>query len=146
MGGKWGEQAMRSCVNMQLAYYLGTIAESLCHIFGMPSSKFNEIVAAFSCQGNRARSAVRMSRRSLSSALLASSTPVRVEKEKKRERERVIRAPSSSLALACLLRRCPAHKRTASQPPKTPFIFPSHPTKDSSRKSGSVAQAMRHEI
>lgn len=78
---------MRSCVNMQLAYYLGTIAESLCHIFGMPSSKFNEIVAAFSCQGNRARSAVRMSRRSLSSALLASSTPVRVEREEERERE-----------------------------------------------------------
>lgn len=103
---------MRSCVNMQLAYYLGTIAESLCHIFGMPSSKFNEIVAAFSCQGNRAKSAVRMSRR-----CTARDTQREGEREIMGESEQagesVIRAPSSSLALACLLRRCPIHKRTA---------------------------------
>lgn len=117
---------MRSCVNMQLAYYLGTIAESLCHIFGMPSSKFNEIVAAFSCQGNRAQSAVRMSRRSLSSASLASSTPVRVDRQRERQRERLIRAPSSSLALACLLRRCPTHKRTASTPKPLHIPLTSH--------------------
>lgn len=145
MGGKWGEQAMRSCVNMQLAYYLGTIAESLCHIFGMPSSKFNEIVAAFSCQGNRARSAVRMSRRSLSSALLASSTPVRVEREEERERE----SHQSAIIIfgtRLFAQALPSPQTHCLPPPKTPFIFPSHPTKDSSRKSGSVAQAMRHEI
>lgn len=144
MGGKWGEQAMRSCVNMQLAYYLGTIAESLCHIFGMPSSKFNEIVAAFSCQGNRARSAVRMSRRSLSSALLASSTPVRVEREEERERESSERHHHLWHSLVCSGVAQPTNALPPS--PETPFIFPSHPTKDSSRKSGSVAQAMRHEI
>lgn len=139
---------MRSCVNMQLAYYLGTIAESLCHIFGMPSSKFNEIVAAFSCQGNRAQSAVRMSRRSLSSASLASSTPVRVETERvDRERDRERDSSERHHHLWHLL-VCSgvAQPTNALPPPPNPFIFPLHPTKDSSRKSGSVAQAMRHEI
>lgn len=123
---------MRSCVNMQLAYYLGTIAESLCHIFGMPSSKFNEIVAAFSCQGNRAKSAVRMSRRSLSSASLASSAPVKIVRERERE------SHQSAIIIfgTCLFAQALPYPQT--HYPQTPSYSPQIPQKTQAAKVGQL--------